>query len=152
MELPELRHFIIRVYGLVINKKAQILLSDEYMLDRKMTKFPGGGLHFGEGPEDCMKREALEEFGQEIEIINHFYTTGFFQRALFFEDHQLISIYYRIRFTAVPRFIISGKPFDFPDMVNGSQSFRWADIATVQEDELSFPIDRHVLELLKTQR
>jgi len=150
MALPEISYFNIRVYGLIINKKAEILLSDEYVLDRRMTKFPGGGLHFGEGPEDCLKREAMEEFGQEIEIIEHFYTTGFFQRALFFEDQQLISIYYKISFTGFPRFNISVKPFDFPAMVNGSQSFRWADIASLREDDLSFPIDRYVLGMLKT--
>lgn len=150
MDLPEIRRFNIRVYGLIINEKAQILLSDEFVLDREMTKFPGGGLHFGEGPEDCLKREAREEFGQEIEIISHFYTTGFFQRALFFEDSQLISIYYRARLLEQPLFKISGKPFDFPAGVNGSQSFRWADIARLSEEELSFPIDRHVLNLLKT--
>ena len=152
MELPEIRHFNIRVYSLIINEEVQILLSDEYVLDREMTKFPGGGLHFGEGPEDCLKREAREEFGQEVEIIEHFYTTGFFQRALFFEDHQLISIYYRARFVEIPRFILSEKPFAFTAKVNGSQSFRWADIDTLREDELSFPIDRHVLGLLKTRR
>ena len=48
-----------------------------------MIKFPGGGLMFGEGPEDCMKREVEEELGQDIEIISHFYTTGFFQKAFF---------------------------------------------------------------------
>jgi 8-oxo-dGTP diphosphatase len=149
MELPVIKHFNIRVYGLIINESAQILLTDEYVHDTKMTKFPGGGLHFGEGPEDCMKREAMEEFGQEIEIIDHFYTTGFFQRALFFDDQQLISIYYRIRFMAVPRFNIAVKPFDFPNLVNGSQSFRWSNIATLGENELSFQVDKHVLRLLK---
>jgi 8-oxo-dGTP diphosphatase len=152
MESKNIGHFNIRVYGLIISKTAQILLSDEYVLNRKMTKFPGGGLQFGEGPEDCLKREALEEFGQEIEIIQHFYTTGFFQRALFFEDQQLISIYYRIKFKEIPLFKISGKPFDFPDMVNGSQSFRWADIATLREEDLSFAIDKYVLGLLKKSR
>ena len=151
MEQPRITHFTIRVYGLIINDSAQILLSDEYVLDRKMTKFPGGGLQFGEGPEDCMRREALEEFGQEIEIIDHFYTTGFFQRALFFEDHQLISIYYRIRLKEPSRLKISKIPFDFPEMVNGSQSFRWAVISDLEKEDLSFPIDRHVLGLLKIQ-
>jgi len=149
MGLPAIKHFTIRVYGLVIRETAQILLSDEYVLNQKMTKFPGGGLQFGEGTEDCIKREALEEFGQEIEIVDHFYTTGFFQRALFFEDHQLISIYYRIKFKEPPIFKISEKSFDFPELVNGSQSFRWAKISTLQKDELSFPIDRYVLDLLK---
>ncbi len=144
-----IKQFTVRVYGLVINKTAQILLSDEYEFGRRMTKFPGGGLEFGEGPEDCIKREAIEEFGQEIEIIGHFYTTGFFQKALFFEDRQLISIYYRICFKEDPRFFISIKPFDFADELNGSQSFRWAGIADLKEDDLSFPIDKHVLRLLK---
>lgn len=150
MELPEIKHFNIRVYGLIMNDKTQVLLTDEYALDQKMTKFPGGGMQFGEGPVDCLKREAMEEFGQEIEIIGHFYTTHFFQRALYFEDHQLISIYYKIKFKEKPRFKISSMPFDFPDMVNGSQSFRWADITSLNEEDLSFPIDRYVLGLLKT--
>ena len=142
---------VVRVYGLVINKTAHILLSDEYLYDQKMTKFPGGGLEFGEGPEDCIKREALEEFGQEIEILNHFYTTGFFQRALFFENSQLISIYYVIQFKEEPRFHISENPFDFTE-VNGSQSFRWALIDNLKNEDLSFPIDRYVLNLLKNNR
>jgi len=141
-------NLVVRVYGLVINKSAQILLSDEYLFDRRMTKFPGGGLEYGEGPEDCIKREAFEELGQDIEIIKHFYTTGFFQRAQFFENHQLLSIYYRIRLRGEPRFRISERPFDF-DEVNGSQSFRWASIDDLTELDLSFPVDRHVLKLLK---
>ncbi|MBN1158060.1 MAG: NUDIX domain-containing protein [Bacteroidales bacterium] len=151
MELPEIRHFNIRVYGLVINNKNEILLTDEYLLNREMTKFPGGGLKFGEGPADCILREALEEFGQEVEIIGHFYTTHFFQRALFYDDHQLISIYYRIRFKEPVKFRISDRPFDFPEMVNGSQSFRWAAIETMNDDDLSFPVDRYVLHLLKNR-
>ncbi len=149
MELPEIKHFNIRVYGLIVNDKKEVLLTDEYVLDRNMTKFPGGGMRFGEGPADCMKREAKEEFGQEVEIIEHFYTTHFFQRALFYDDHQLVSIYYRIRFKEPVQFRISDKPFDFPEMINGSQSFRWADISTLKEEDLSFPVDRYVLNLLK---
>jgi ADP-ribose pyrophosphatase YjhB (NUDIX family) len=149
MNLPEIKHFNLRVYALITNNKTQVLLSDEFVLNRKMTKFPGGGMHFGEGPADCIRREALEEFGQEIEIISHFYTTHFFQRALFYSDHQLISIYYRVQFKEMPRFRISEKPFDFPALKNGSQSFRWAEVSTVPETDLSFPVDRFVLKLLK---
>jgi ADP-ribose pyrophosphatase YjhB (NUDIX family) len=146
-----IKHFNIRVYGLILDEKNQILLSDEYVLDQRMTKFPGGGLQFGEGPADCIKREALEEFGQEIEILEHFYTTHFFQKAMFYPDHQLISIYYRIRFSEPIRFKISTTPYDFPEKINGSQSFRWADIDMLKEEELSFPVDRYVLGLLKNQ-
>jgi 8-oxo-dGTP pyrophosphatase MutT (NUDIX family) len=143
--------FVIRVYGLVISNSAQILLSDEYVFDSRISKFPGGGMEFGEGPEDCIRREAMEEFGQEIEIIEHFYTTGFFQKALFFDNHQLISIYYKVKFKEIPNFRISEVPFDFSVNINGSQSFRWANIADLTLDDLTFPIDRHVLGLLKKE-
>lgn len=149
MNIPEIKHFNIRVYALII-KDGYILLSDEFVHDMKMTKFPGGGLYFGEGPADCLKREAIEEFGQEIEIIEHYYTTHFFQQALFFEDQQLISIYYLARFPEVPRFRISDKPFDFQVLKNESQSFRWAGITELLENELSFPVDRFVFNLLKS--
>ena len=149
-DLKEIKHFIIRVYGIILNEKNEILLSDEYNLDRYMTKFPGGGLKFGEGPEDCIKREAMEEFGQEVKIISHFYTTGFFQKARFYNKHQLISIYYKIEFLEKPRFNISQKTFNF-EKKNGNQSFRWVLIKDLKEKELSFPIDRYVLKLLKKE-
>jgi 8-oxo-dGTP diphosphatase len=149
MKTTEIKHFNIRVYALIINDKAEVLLSDEYRFDRKMTKFPGGGMLYGEGTVECLRREAMEEFGQELDIIDHFYTTHFFQRAMFHEDQQLISIYYLARFKEPPLFRISVNSFDFPDRIDGSQSFRWARIATLLEDELSFPVDQHVLKLLQ---
>jgi 8-oxo-dGTP diphosphatase len=147
MNIPEIKHFNLRVYALII-QDGHILLSDEFVHNMKMTKFPGGGLYFGEGPADCLKREAVEEFGQEIEIVDHFYTTHFFQNALFYSDQQLISIYYMARFTEAPRFKISIKPFDFEVLAEESQSFRWAKISELSESDLSFPIDRFVLNML----
>ena len=149
--MNEIKHFNIRVYGLIINDRQEVLISDEFMLNRRMTKFPGGGMKFGEGTIDCLKREAMEEFGQDIEIIRHYYTTDFFQKALFYEDHQLISIYYQARFTEHPRFKISDKPFDFTTDVNGSISFRWAKIEEIDPEHLTFPIDRWVIKMLKEE-
>ncbi len=149
MKKNNIRQFNIRVYGLIINDKKEVLLSDEFQIDMKMTKFPGGGLDFGEGPADCIRRECLEELGQEVEIIDHFYTTHFFQQALFYPDQQLISIYYRIRIKDAIKFKISEKAFDFAEMKNGNQSFRWLSIDKLSADELTFPVDRHVANLLK---
>ncbi len=140
---------IIRVYGLIINDRNQILLSDEFQLGTKMMKFPGGGLEPGEGPADCIKREAIEELGQEVEIISHFYTTDFFQKALFYENHQLVSIYYKVRLKKPIQFKTSKKPFDFKEMIDGSQSFRWQSIEDLNIEELSFPIDKRVALMLK---
>ncbi len=149
--MSNIKHIIIRVYGLVINPEQQVLLSDEFRLGMKMTKFPGGGLELGEGPVSCIKREAIEEFGQEIEIIKHFYTTDIFQKAMFFDNHQLICIYYLVEFKKKIKFKISDKPFDFVELIEGNQSFRWKDIKLLTENELSFPIDKKVAELLQKE-
>ena len=141
--------FIIRVYGLIINGDNEVLVSDEFQLDMKMTKFPGGGLNFGEGTIDCLKREMLEECNQEIEDIRHFYTTDFYQKALFWESYQLISIYYLARLKGSIQFKVSAKAFDFPDWVNGNQSFRWVPADQIIPEEFTFPIDKHVAHLLK---
>jgi ADP-ribose pyrophosphatase YjhB (NUDIX family) len=147
--MNNIKYFNLRVYGIFIDDAKRVLLSDEYVLDQYMVKFPGGGLKLGEGPEECILRECIEEFGQEIEILDHFYTTGFFQKALFYDDHQLISIYYLTCFKEKPNFRISETPFDFKGKINGSQSFRWIPLRELHAEDLSFPIDRHVAGLLK---
>ena len=144
----EIKNFNIRVYGIYINNKKEVLLSDEVRFGKKMTKFPGGGLKFGEGTIDCLKREALEEFKQGIEIISHFYTTDFFQKAYFYTGQQLISIYYLINFSEPIKFKISCKPFDFQDLKENNQSLRFVSIKDWQITDLTFPIDQIVMKKL----
>jgi len=146
------KRFVIRVYAIIINDLDQVLLSDEYVLSTYMVKFPGGGLEWGEGPIDCLKREALEEFGQAIQITRHFYTSDFFQRSSFYEESQIIGIYYFARFIEPIRFRVSSIPFDFEQQSNGNQSFRWVDIDKLAVDELTFPMDGKVAQLLKRRK
>ncbi len=140
--------FNIRVYGIFTNEVGDILITDEYQLDTKMTKFPGGGLHFGEGTIDCLKREMREECNQEIENIEHFYTTDFYQKAQYFEGQQLISIYYTAKLKNPINVSASSKAFDFENIRNGSQSFRWIPIEKLAPKEFTFPIDKHVVSLI----
>jgi 8-oxo-dGTP diphosphatase len=145
-------NFIIRVYGIVLNEKEEVLLTDEFQVGIKMIKFPGGGLHFGEGTIECLQREFREECnGQEIKNIRHYYTTDFYQKALFYENHQLISVYYLADLKNPIQFSISQKPFDFEKMENGNQSFRWVKLKDLKTDNLSFPIDKFVAKELKKQ-
>jgi 8-oxo-dGTP diphosphatase len=144
--------FNIRVYGLFINKNKEILLTDEVRYGMHMTKFPGGGLQFGEGLLDCLKREALEELGQEIVILNHFYTTDFYVQSAFHENHQVISIYYLCRFKGKAKFNFPKTPVNFSDSNEEIISFRYKPISEMKEEDLSFPADRHVLKLLKMQK
>ena len=68
--------FNIRVYGIMINEQNQLLVADEYIRGGYYTKFPGGGLEFGEGTRDCLKREFKEEMNLDVEIGDHIYTTN----------------------------------------------------------------------------
>ncbi len=142
--------FVIRVYGLIINDREEVLITDEFQLGQRMTKFPGGGLHFGEGPVDCLVREMQEECnGQRIKQIEHFYTTDFFQKALFYPNHQLISIYYTAQLDGPAAFRVSDRKFDFPEEKNGNQSFRWVKIDSINPEDMSFPNDKFVVYKLK---
>src|SRR6266513_6357519 len=89
--------FNIRVYGILINEKKQVLVADEFIRGGYYVKFPGGGLELGEGTRDCLKREFKEEMNLDVEIGEHLYTTDFYQVSAFNPAHQIISIYYLVK-------------------------------------------------------
>jgi len=135
---------IIRVYGIWIDGDNQVLLSDELHNGLRMTKFPGGGLEPGEGPIDSLRREWMEELGVEIDILDHFYTTDFFQQSAFHDDAQILSIYYRI----VPRGVVN------VDVNANSQEeeievFRKVGLNELSVEDVTFPIDKRVVALIK---
>jgi len=141
--------FNVRVYGLIINQKNEVLVSDEFCQNRYMTKFPGGGLEFGEGLIDGLKREFIEECEQEVEVLEHFYTTDFFIESMFRGGGQLLSVYYRCRFIDEPRFTSITRPFEGVPEINDSIAFRWISINEIQAEHMTFPVDQHVVGLLK---
>lgn len=152
-ELPPLKRFNVRVYGLLINPLHQLLVSDEaFKSGQKATKFPGGGLELGEGLIEGLKREFMEEAGIAVEVKEHFYTTDFYVRS-FFElssDSQIISIYYLVESADWQQIKTSSKKFDF-DYVPGkeAESFRWVNLSELNnETDIVLPIDKVVLNLL----
>jgi len=115
-------------------------------MDTFMTKFPGGGLEYGEGTVECLERECREELGLEIRVTGHYYTTDFFQPARFYENTQLISIYYTFELPEKHKLPATNKKFDFKDTPkNGEQSFRWIPLAKLTSGEMTFPIDKVVV-------
>jgi 8-oxo-dGTP diphosphatase len=146
----EIKSFNIRVYGLLINE-GHVLVTDEFRLGTFMTKFPGGGLKFGEGTIDCLKREFREELSSEIETISHYYTTDFFQpTALLPTTMQLINIYYRVSLLKPYQFQTTEKRFDFPEIFDGAQCFRWLKIDELSEDDFTFPIDKSIVNMIQS--
>ena len=86
-----MEQFNIRVYGILINEDKKVLVSDEFIRGKYYTKFPGGGLEFGEGTRDCLKREFIEEMNLQVEVLDHIYTTDFFQESAFRPGDQILS-------------------------------------------------------------
>jgi len=135
--------FTIRVYGICI-EAGKVLVSDEYIYGKNITKFPGGGLCFGEGTLDCLRREMVEETNQEVEVLEHFYTTDFFVASAFDPTKQVISIYYRMKFKEPFRTKIAERKFDFSELKDNAQSFRWIKVSELNENDFTLPIDKVV--------
>lgn len=141
-----MNRFNVRVYGLLFNERNEVLVTDEKRFGIQFTKFPGGGLEFGEGTIDCLKREFIEELNAKVEIESHYYTTDFFQESAFKNTDQILSIYYIVKLSAELKTKISSKKFDFKDQ---EQIFRWMSITDLQKEEaLTFPIDKVVAKKL----
>jgi 8-oxo-dGTP diphosphatase len=141
-------YFNVRVYGLLINEQQEVLLTDEEVKGYRFTKFPGGGVEFGEGLTEALKREFIEECNTEIEVISHFYTTDFFVKSAF-NDSQIISVYYVVKPVGNLNFNVKTSVFDFDTQGGNLQSFRWKQISDLKAEDVTFPIDQYVVELLK---
>lgn len=140
--------FNVRVYGLLINDNNEVLLSDEEESGFRFSKFPGGGLEYGEGLLDALKREFVEECNTEVEIMEHFYTTDFFIQSVF-NDSQIISVYYLVRPVSELVLNFKDKIFDFDEEGDFLQAFRWMKIEDLSMEDVTFPTDQKVIELLK---
>ena len=142
----KVRAYNIRVYGILLNKEKELLLSNEVLNGKRFTKLPGGGHELGEGLIDGLKREFEEELNIEINAVEHFYTTDYFQQSAFNAEEQLISVYYLVESIQAEQ-IKSGRSAADDE----NNSFFWKKLADLTQDSVSFPVDQLVLKKLKTK-
>ena len=140
-----LSKFNIRVYGILINENREVLISDEHRFKTAFTKFPGGGLEFGEGIADALKREFLEEIELEIEVGELYFVNDFLQTSRFDDTYQLISFYYLVKCKDIQTIPIreSSEP-----LTADGEEFRWFPLAKMSKEVMTFPIDQVVAEKL----
>lgn len=136
--------FNIRVYGVLIENRTYVLLSDEVIQGNFYTKFPGGGLEEGEGTKDCLRREFKEELGIDIAVKDHIYTTDFYQKSAFGKGDQVISIYYFVEaLQPLPdRVVYSNAPL-FEENQR-EEKFRLTNLQTFSAECVNLPIDKIV--------
>lgn len=142
--------FNVRVYGILINDNNEALISDEQEYGMRFTKFPGGGLEYGEGLKEGLQREFMEECSVGIEVMEHLYTTDFFVKSAFNES-QVISVYYQVKNISPLNLAFKTKIFDFDGEGDVLQSFRWVKLSELAAEDFMFPADRHVAALLTKQ-
>ena len=147
---------VIRVYGILMGPDKEVLVSDEKIRGNFFTKFPGGGLEFGEGTRDCLVREFKEEMGLQVRADEHIYTTDFFQRSAFNSAHQIISVYYHVTPLEPIKVSLRNKPFDFDEkdlllyeQTQQIESFRFIPWDLFSPASLHLPIDKIVAKQLK---
>lgn len=132
------KRFNIRVYGIWINEN-KLLINEEMIHGRSIIKFPGGGLDWGEGIIDCLKREWKEELNLDIEVLEHFYTTDFFQASAY-DNSQVISIYYKVA---------ARLPADIVNKIENERTF-WLDMSEVSANTFTLAIDKRVGAMLQS--
>ncbi len=142
-----MKNFNVRVYGLLINSKNEILVSDERRSGISFTKFPGGGLEFGEGLSEALTREFSEELAIHVSISELFYVNDFFQVSAFDENHQLLSFYYFVNYDNNDE--IGQEEYSYPLQDDGEKQ-RWVAIDRLTDEDFTFPIDKKVIQKLIT--
>lgn len=129
--------FNVRIYGLLVHQ-SQLLIIKEPFAGKIIHKFPGGGLEFGEGTIDCLKREFLEELNLEIQVEKHFYTQDFFLLSRFNENEQILMIYYTVFAKDISQLKIVDK--DIQELI-------WKDLDSLTTDDLTLPTDQLVTQM-----
>ena len=153
-----MNQFSLRVYGILINQQKQVLVSDEYIRGQYYTKFPGGGLEFGEGTRDCLAREFMEEMDLRVKVGEHLYTTDFYQMSAFNPAFQIVSVYYYVEALEPIKAPLRNKPFDFDEEQlaiyaekKEIETFRFIDWEDFSGDVVTLPIDKIAADLVRAR-
>ena len=150
------RRFNVRVYFFLLDRPlidgqpdpdSQVLLSDEFLSGKNCTKWPGGGLEFGEGPRECALREAEEELGQPIALGPLVHATGNFVRSSWRGEEQVLCQYYLATLISPVEFRVATELHAYPG--ENAESFRWKPLSKVDKQDLTFEVDQDAIQALK---
>lgn len=129
------KRFNVRIYGW-LEVDGKLLIIKEPFMGENIRKFPGGGLEFGEGTHDCLKREFKEELNLDIEVKEHIYTQDFFLQSALKAHEQILMIYYRVEALDMNQ---------FQQLDPQIQELIWIDLDELKPEDVSLPTDQWVV-------
>ncbi|WP_334124686.1 NUDIX hydrolase [Empedobacter brevis] len=138
-----MKPFNVRVYAL-LEHKGKLLVIHEPFQGKLIYKFPGGGLEFGEGTRDCLKREFKEELYLDVVIGTHFYTQDFFVRNAFDPTEQVLLIYYKVTITDKALSKLKVLDADINELL-------WIKPTDLNAEKFTLDADKVVVELYKKE-
>lgn len=139
METQKFNGFNIRVYALCIVDNELLVLKEPFA-GKMVTKFPGGGMEFGEGTADCLKREFKEELNLEITVGDAFYIQEEFIQSLAKDGKQLLTLYFYATILDLHNLKIIDKNI---------QEINWVPLSA--SNPLTLPIDQIVFNKLQAK-
>lgn len=118
-----------------------------------VMKFPGGGLEWGEGTTACLRREALEELGQPVEVERLVHVSQRAHISSFDPNQQVIAVHYAARLEGEVGFEDDGVLDDVfgkrvPMM---HQRLGWRDVHSLETREFQFASDREAWDAWRVQ-
>src|SRR5690554_3961861 len=143
----ELKVFNIRSYGILINYRHEILISDEIYHGQLFSKFPGGGMELGESLPDSIRREFMEECYLNLTNLNLLHITDTVIQSMFDGSQQVLGVYYQVFTDELLSVPIKTEAFDFQE--GSQQSFRWISLQSFNSNDLTFEMDQHAWEAIK---
>ena len=141
--------FNLRVYALITNEFNEILVSDEYSFGKFFTKFPGGGVEDGEGILDALQRELSEELNLTEYALPQFFYFNEFHQASAFDSSNLVAFYYLVSIHKI-EVTLASEPYEIP-FFEEQEKQRWVALSELETSDLTFPIDRIVLEKIQKE-
>lgn len=129
--------FNLRVYGILKSDDgSEVLVMDEVIKGKPLTKFPGGGVEHLEAPGQALVREFKEELGVDVRLGPLLYVSPHFHKS-FFRPQQLVGLYWEVS-------VISGTPE--PQVPNAH--VMWHRISELKPTHFTHALDQEVAKFL----
>ena len=138
-----MKPFNVRIYAL-LEHKGKVLVIHEPFQGKLIYKFPGGGLEFGEGTKDCLKREFKEELNLDVEIGSHIFTQDFFVLNAFDPTEQVLLIYYKATVSEKSLAQLKILDADINELL-------WIEVNDLDSNQFTLDADKVVVDLYKKE-